>query len=239
MTDDLTLLHALAAVAIMAAGSAFQAAVGIGMALLVVPLLVLIDDSFIPGPMLLAGTILAATTAYRERQFIDTPNLLLSVAGLVVGTLLGAMALAAVSGPGVAKVFGALVLVAVAISVLVPAIEQNRVTIPLAGGAAGLMGTMVGIHGPPISLVFQNSEPAVARAMLGAFFAVAYAGSVATLVLFGLFGWPQLLRAGILVPGVLLGLVLAPLIRNHINRTRLRFAILAISMISAVTLLLR
>ena len=46
------------AVAIMAMGSALQASVGIGLALLVVPLLALVDQSFIPGPMLLAGVML-------------------------------------------------------------------------------------------------------------------------------------------------------------------------------------
>jgi hypothetical protein len=63
------------------------------------------------------------------------------------------------------------------------------------------MGAMVGIHGPPISLVFQNTEPRVARAMLGAFFAVAYLGAVAALAAFGLF-IPHLVRAAILLPGV-------------------------------------
>ena len=42
----------------MAAGCAVQAAVGIGLALLVVPLLALVDPGFVPGPMLLAGTSL-------------------------------------------------------------------------------------------------------------------------------------------------------------------------------------
>ena len=76
-------------IAIMAIGSAFQASVGIGMALFVVPLLALVDQSFIPGPMLLAGVILALMTAYREPKAIDVPALRSSLVGLVVGLLLG------------------------------------------------------------------------------------------------------------------------------------------------------
>src|SRR6267378_3227511 len=38
------------AVAIMAMGSALQASAGVGLALFVVPLLALVDRSFIPGP---------------------------------------------------------------------------------------------------------------------------------------------------------------------------------------------
>ena len=53
-------LEFAAATLIMAVGSAFQAAVGLGLALLVVPFLALIDTRFIPGPMLFAGIALTA-----------------------------------------------------------------------------------------------------------------------------------------------------------------------------------
>ena len=61
------------ATAIMAIGSAFQASVGIGLALFVVPLLAVVDQSFVPGPMPLASVLLAWMTAYRERKAIDVP----------------------------------------------------------------------------------------------------------------------------------------------------------------------
>jgi uncharacterized protein len=92
----------------------------------------------------------------------------------------------------------------------------------IAGSAAGIMGAMVGIHGPPISLVFQNAEPRVARGMLGAFFSVAYLGAVAALAAFGLFGVPQIVRAVILIPGVVVGLIVAPHIAPYIDGARLR-----------------
>lgn len=232
-------LGALTAVAIMALGSALQAAVGIGLALFVVPVLALIDPAYIPGPMLLAGTVLAAMTAWRERHAVDRPGLCLSLAGLLVGTIVGAVTLKAFWGPALPKVFGVLVLLAVFLSIFGRPIRATGTSLSVAGGAAGIMGTMVGIHGPPIALVFQNAEPAVARAMLGAFFAVAYLGSVAALVAVGLFGWSELTRALILLPGVGMGLVAAPYIAPFINRSRLKWAILIVSSVSAVTLLVR
>ena len=42
--------------------------------------------------------------------------------------------------------------------------------------------------------------------MLSAFFSVAYLGAVAALAAFGLFGVPQIVRAAILLPGVVVGL---------------------------------
>src|SRR5580704_1745319 len=93
------------AIAIMAIGSAFQGSVGIGLALFVVPLLALVDQSFIPGPMLLAGVILALMTAYRERKAIDAPALRNSLIGLGVGTIIGALLLKLMSGPYLDKAF--------------------------------------------------------------------------------------------------------------------------------------
>jgi uncharacterized membrane protein YfcA len=229
----------VAAVAIMAIGSALQAAVGIGLALFVVPVLALIDPAYIPGPMLSAGIVLAAMTAWREKHAIDRAGISLSLAGLLIGTVVGAVALKTLQGPALPKVFGVLILLAVLLSIFGPPLKATGRSLSVAGGAAGIMGTMVGIHGPPIAMVFQNAEPAIARAMLGAFFTVAYLGSVAALVTVGLFGWPELIRAAILLPGVGLGLVAAPYIAPLINRKRLKWAILVVSSVSALTLLAR
>ena len=119
-------LGALTAVAIMALGSALQAAVGIGLALFVVPVLALIDPAYIPGPMLLAGTVLAAMTAWRERHAVDRPGLYLSLAGLLVGTIVGAVTLKAFWGPALPKVFGVLVLLAIFLSIFGRPIKGHR-----------------------------------------------------------------------------------------------------------------
>jgi hypothetical protein len=232
-------LNIAVAVAIMAMGSALQASVGIGLALLVVPLLALVDQSFIPGPMLLAGVMLASLTAYRERTAVDVAALRSSLIGLAIGTILGALALKLASGPHLDKVFGGLVLLAVLLSVSGYKFNATPRSLMVAGGAAGMMGAMVGIHGPPISLVFQNTQPRVARAMLGAFFSVAYLGAVAALAAFGLFGIPELVRAAILLPGVVVGLVAAPLLARHIDGKRLRLVILGIAAASGLTLIVR
>jgi uncharacterized protein len=232
-------LNIAIAVAIMAIGSALQASVGIGLALFVVPVLALVDQSFIPGPMLLAGVMLALLTAYRERTAIDLPALRSSLIGLAIGTIIGALTLRFVSGLNLDKTFGALVLLAVLLSMSGYKFKATRRSLVLAGGAAGVMGAMVGIHGPPISLVFQNTEPRVARAMLGAFFSIAYLGAVAVLAGFGLFGIPHLVRAAILLPGVMIGLVVAPFLAGHIDGKRLRLIILGIAASSGLALLVR
>jgi uncharacterized membrane protein YfcA len=236
---DLSLPRIAAAILVMAIGSALQATVGVGLALLAAPLLALLDVRFVPGPMLLASVIVAVATATHERDAIDGRKLWLALTGLAAGTILGAATLEVTVAADLHKIFGALVLLAIAISVLGFKVEPVPHSLLLGGAASGLMGTMVGIHGPPISLVLQNAKPEFARAMLGAFFAVAYVGAVLALTVAGLFGVQQCRLSLVLVPGAILGLLAAPLVRGRLDRRRLRWAILLISGVSGTSLLLR
>jgi uncharacterized membrane protein YfcA len=224
---------------VMAIGAAIQAAVGLGLALFVVPLLALIDVRLIPGPMLLASVALAAIMAHRGRAAIDRRGLALSLIGLCVGTAVGAWGLSLIAPASLTKLFALMILTAVLVSLLGTGVRVSRGALLAGGGAAGIMGTMVGIHGPPIALVFQNAEPAQARAMLGAFFAVGYAMSVAALAAVGLFGRQELVLGLLLLPGVGIGYATAPLVARFLDRGRLRVAILTISGASAVALLVR
>jgi uncharacterized membrane protein YfcA len=219
--------------------SALQASVGIGLALLAVPLLALVDPRLIPGPMLLAGALLALASAYRERQAMDVQRIGLALLGLALGTVCGASALSVLPTPLLGKVFAILILLAVALSVSGLHVRPTGLALFAGGSTAGVMGTMVGIHGPPIALVLQYARPEQARAMLGAFFFVAYVGSVLALAAFGLFGMLQLQLAATLLPGVIAGLCVAPSLTGFVNPTRLRMAILSISAASAVVLFWR
>ena len=233
------LLDLVLACAVMAVGCAFQAAVGLGMALLVVPVLALIDTRLVPGPMLFAGIALTAGTAWRDRAAIEVDALKRSLAGLVVGSAIGALALSRVGGPDLPKLFGGLILIAVVISVLARRVEPTPALVLGGATASGLMGTMAGIHGPAMALVFQNADPAQARAMLGAIFTVAYAIAVASLAAVGLFGLRDLMLGAALLPGVALGWLAAPTIARVIDPGRLRTIILLVSSASAVALIFR
>jgi uncharacterized protein len=224
---------------VMAIGAAIQASVGLGLALFVVPLLALIDVRLIPGPMLLASVALAVMMAHRGRAAIDRRGLAMSLIGLCMGTGVGAWGLSLVAPASLTKLFAFMILAAVLVSLLGTGVRVSPGALLAGGGAAGIMGTMVGIHGPPIALVFQNAEPAQARAMLGAFFAVGYAMSVIALALVGLFGRQELALGLLLLPGVGIGYATAPLVGRFLDRRRLRIAIVTISGASAVVLLVR
>ena len=162
--DGLTLTTILIAISAMAFGCAFQTALGLGFALLAAPVLVLLDPAFVPGPMLLAGVVLAALTAYGERDAIDRTLLMTCLIGLAAGTVIGALTLWAVAGMDLRRLFGIMILLAVGVSLMGKTVAAKGSSLLAAAGISGIMGTMAGLHGPAISLAFQNAEPRVARA---------------------------------------------------------------------------
>lgn len=228
-----------AALAIVTAASAIQATVGMGMALIGVPLLALVDPRFIPGPLLLGGLVQTMASTYRARHHLETRDLKWSIVGLGAGTLAGAVILDQFNGPSMPRLFGALILTAVAISASGVRVAPTRRAFLVAGTASGIIGTMVGMHGPPIGIVLQNAKPDTIRAMLSAFFTVAGIGAVIALAVVGLFGLEQLIMAAILVPGVVTGFVIAPMFGRFAAGHVMRIAILSVSAAGGLMLILR
>ena len=59
----------------MVVGSTLQGSVGFGMGLLASPILVLIDQRFVPAPLLLSILCLTTLLTLRERRAIDVMGL--------------------------------------------------------------------------------------------------------------------------------------------------------------------
>jgi len=224
---------------IVSVASLLQAATGMGMALFAAPLLALIDPTLVPGPTLGAVMVLSAIVAWRERATLNHRMLALALLGLCVGAAIGAAVLAILVGWHLARIFAVLILGAVLLSVLGVPVRANRLSLLLGGTASGVLGTMAGVHGPPIALVLQHEPPARLRGMLCAFFTVGCAISILALTSIGVFGVTDIGRSLKLLPGVAVGLLLAPLVANYIDRRRARIAVLAISTLSALALLVR
>jgi len=228
---------ALASLA-MVLGGVIQASVGLGFALAAIPIIAVIETAFIPGPIMLAGMVMVIVIALRNRAVIDRAEIGIGVAGLAFGTALGAAGLSLIPPAWSRPAFGILILVAVFVSVAIPPPRLSHGKLLTAGAASGVMGTMVGLHGPPLGLVYQNEDPARTRVMLSTFFIPGTLISISALALLGRFGQREILLGLLMIPGPLVGLALAPLVARHLDRTRTRYAILAIAAVSGALLLL-
>lgn len=224
----------------MMAGSLLQASIGFGIALFVVPLLVLLNPAFVPGPMILAALFLAAVMAFRGWSAIDPKKLSLAGVGLFVGTAAGALGLLVVAADKWPKLFAVLILLAVALSasgIHLPVTGRNLVA---AGIISGIMGTISGIHGPPIALLYQREKGDIVRATLAVFFVIAYTIALVALWLIGLFGEKEFLMGLTLSPGVIAGYIVARFSTKLLDRGYwLRVAILTVASLSAIALFLK
>lgn len=230
--------HLILACLAMAVGGIVQATIGLGFALAAIPLIALIDTAFIPGPILVAGMVMVVLIAIRGRASIDRGEIGIGVAGLTIGTVVGAIGLWLIPAAWSRPVFGAVILLAVLASLAAPPVPLTRSSLLTAGTASGIMGTMVGLHGPPLGLVYQNEVPARARIMLSTFFIPATIISMAALAVLGRFGLREILLGLLLIPGPLLGLAVAPLVGRYLDRKRTRWAILLVAGVSGALLLI-
>lgn len=221
----------------MAVAGAMQASTGMGFALLAVPVLVAVNPHLVPGPFLMTAFVLTAMSSYRDRADVYRRLLGRSCIGLVIGAAGGATALKLLVGIDPSPVFGVLVLLAVGLSLVVRRVMPTPAMVLTGSTAAAFMGTMVGVCGPAVALVFQNERAARTRAMLNAFALLNNIAAMASLAAVGLFGRRELVFGLLLMPGMIIGCLVARLLLRHVNRWNLRPVILAIAAIGAIGLL--
>ncbi len=221
----------------VALGAAFQSSAGLGFGLLVSPVLAVFDPTLVPAAVLLVGITTALLACWRVRGDIQWAAVPLPAVTRFVGVLCGAVVLSLVAEERdtVSLVFGILVLFAVIITGLrlhVPPTPPNLIA---AGYLSGLMSALVGIGGPPMSLVYQRSAAFEIRAMLNVFFAIGTVMSIVVLTLGGFVETRHVITAAAFYPATAIGLALAPQL-DRFTDAHIRALVLGICGIAALIL---
>jgi hypothetical protein len=216
-----------------------QTTTGIGFAMVAVPMLVLIDLSYAPGPALFAMLFLSVAMVAGSWQNVDRQGFSTLFPGLLVGTLVGSQLLGLLSATAFGLVFGFIVLASLALGQMGFAPERTPAANATGGFVSGVMGTISGIHGPPLAVLYQRAEMATARATMAFVFVFASILSLVSLHLNGFFGREEALAGLALVPGIAVGFAVAISGRRFISDGIARKAMLAIAAISAVVLIVR
>ena len=178
----------LLATLIVAIGSALQSSVGFGFALMSAPILAFVDPRLVPGPLILAVTLLLVLTAVREHQSMDLTGIGWVLFGRVPGTVLAIVLLDAMSERGITIGLGLLVLLAVVISLLRVALPRTPPLLMIAGLISGLMGTSSGLGGPAVAVLYQNEPGERVRSTLAGYFLIGAVMSLAALAYAGRMG---------------------------------------------------
>jgi len=238
MASFLTFDFFFCALAVLA-GACVQGASGIGFALFAAPIVALRLPELVPGPMIVLGGSVSLLAALREYRQIDVRTTGLALAGRVPGSIAAGLAVGLLPRSAFAVVFAAIILAAVALSLVGWRVRANVPALLTAGFASGFMGTMTSVGTPPMAIVLQHAEPARLRATVGGFLVVGALISVAVLAVAGRFGARDLeLSAGLLAP-LALGFALSSVLIRRLDPRRVRQIALAICAVSAIALLVR
>ena len=215
-------------------GSVLQGAVGFGIGLLGAPLLVILDPSLVPGPLLAAALFLSILVAFRDHREIDLRGVRWALVGRVPGTILGAAVVAAIPRRETSLLVGAMVLVAVGLTGMGARVARSRPALFGAGTLSGFMATTSSVGGPPIALLYQDSQGDRVRGTLSGFFLVGLVISLGALALVGRFGRSEILSSILLFPAVLVGFLLSARVAAVLDRGHTRKAILAASALAGL-----
>ena len=232
-------MTALLLVTVLAIAAAMvQGSIGFGLALVMAPLLALIDPAFVPAPLLMASFPLSVLVVAREWRAVDLGDVPWAIAGRFPGTAIGAVAVASVPSRELQVLVAVCVIIAVALS-LVPAVDirPRPATLLGAGVISGFMGTAASVGGPPIALLYQRSPGPRIRATLALYFVFGTAISLGALWLAGAVGAHELRLAVELLPGTLAGFALSGLVKGRLDRGLMRTTVLWFAAVSALVLL--
>jgi len=225
--------------AVTCVGAFVQSVVGLGLGLLVAPVVAMVEPALVPALPLWLALMISGSMLLGERRHVDWGALAWALPARVPGTVVGAWLVVTFSDQAIAVAIGVMVLVAVVVTLRTVHVPVNPASLTAAGVVAGVSGTATSIGGPPIALLFQRREPEVVRSTLSVFF---FLGVVVSLV--GLAWSGSLTEASwhlglLLAPLVALGAFAGSAARDRVPRDRFRVGVLLVCAASALALLVQ
>ncbi len=234
MLEELLVVWGIIGVAALVHG-----AVGLGLGLVAVPVLLQVDAAFVPGPVLCCTLILTIVMVLRERRSVDFFGLKWSAAGRVIGTAIASYLLVSLPQDLIVILSAILILLAVGLSLTPLDVAMTRGALLSAGTLSGIMSTLASVGGPPIALLYQHERGPRLRATLSGFFILGSIISLVGLAVVGRYGLVELKATMVLLPAVGLGYAVSCRMLSVLDRGYTRLAVLLVSAASSVVLLVR
>lgn len=216
-----------------------QSTIGVGFALIAVPIIALISPQELPVLVLLLMIPLNLYVMWRERGALDWRGTGWISSGRIVGTFLGMAILALFVQWQLDLFVGLSIIAATLASTGSFSFRLTPANFIGAGLVTGITETSTGIGGPPLALLYQRHSGPVVRATIAACFLIGEVFTVAMMLIAGTARPEQLAIAGIFIPALVLGSIISHFTYKSMDGARLRRFVLGFAMVSGVVLVLR
>ncbi len=235
----MSVLEYVLAALFVAAGAGTQACIGIGMGLIAGPVLVVIDPTAVPGPMLMIAGGINLRNAIADRASLNKPALRRQLLAAPIGLVAGLALLSALSDRSLAIAVSLFVLLAVAVQAIGTRPLDGRLAEYAAGAGTAFSSSVAAVPGPVYAVFASHWQPAALRATLAIYMLVVGTVIISALAVMGDFGLKQLWLALSLLPAAALGLPIGRWLRPRLAGPRFRMIVLGVASTSAIVVLVR
>jgi uncharacterized membrane protein YfcA len=229
----------ITALVVTFAAAAIQGVVGMGFAMVSVPILALIHPSLAPVPQLLITLPLTVAMAWRERRHIGLSGIGWIIGGRIPGAIIGIGLLAVATQQTLDIAIALVVLGAVAIIASGFHVKRTRLSEFGAGLASGVSGFIASIGGPPLALLYTRDDGPTVRSNLAAIFTLGLTITISARFVSGNIAFTDVRVAVILFPALVAGYFVSFRFKNRVSQGAVRNAILVLSLFGAVGLIIR
>ena len=237
---QITFSEVLIACIIVFIASSAQSLFGMGWGMIAAPFLALLDPYLIPSTIVFLGFFAALYPSIRYFNDIKWKTLRPSISGRIFGSILAGWIAAYIVASGKIEIIIGLVLL---MSILISAITINRIKQNfrnhfIAGTASGVLGTIVGVGGAPMGIIYQNEDPSTVRANNNLFFTIGSLVSFVILILAGVIKGYHIIYGFLMLPPLFFASYTSRFLLKY-TRKILKPYILSICSISSLLLVLR
>jgi len=201
-TDFLSLI-------IVITGIIVQSRIGIGFALLSAPILFIINENYMPGPILILGFSLSLLMYLQERNGLAFKHIAPAILARLPGSWSGVLILAYIPQWLLGMAIGIILLAVSLLSAVRFSIKLNTKNLLLAGFVSGFSGTITSIGGPFMALIYQNEPHSITKNALISFFLIGTPISIFLLILAGEINQEAYILCLKMLPGVVIGFIIS------------------------------
>lgn len=220
-------------------GITSQAFYGLGFGLVAAPILFIIDPAYVPAPILMLGLVLAALTLLKRGSFFKPVYIWYAIVWRGIGAWFGVMLIALLSNDALTILFGFLIILAVTLSWTTFSLKPNPTNLSWAGFLSGVLGTATSVGGPPLAIVYQNTERRQARDDLSLFFFWGTLLSIVVLYVTDNISHKDESLALKMLPAVLVGWLSSRVLERYVKPHSIKPVFATISIASGVVIIVR
>jgi len=224
---------------VMFVAMAVQSSLGVGGALIAVPILALLYPDLLPAPLIINGAVITLAVMTRERRNIDWSKMRFILIGALLGISCAGIAFGKMSINTYAILIGVIVLFATAMCIRGWSIPISRNNSLAAGTLCGFMHATASLPGPPIMLLYRNEPAKVFRPTLAAYFFLTSLVSLAMLFYLGRLGIREIQSGVAILPGSIFGYALSTAFIDRLQNRSLSTFILFFAAASGCLLILK